>query len=398
MLVKGHGLDAQVVSHPKCAAIVQIKAAWGADPRLGATPLAFLLAHQGPWALLRLSINRRKSTKIDLFFVTSASNVAQHPQLMRMTLVSLILVLLAITQCAGLDQPSGTTNSLHLYNECVRQLNAPRVALLFLVREELLHRELWRQWLLSASGIAPMAALVQSASRQPGDMEHAADHIISACLNATAANTFAVRRQYLFSVHLHVGPEVPFDPDAQLGGELLHEDERIPTNWAGTNLVDATRRLLQRALQVQRGSVRHRHVHHHPHRIRSTAFSCCSANTPSPSTPPWWSTSSSSTATPAQSTHALGQTAKHPTWKGAGQHAYNDPWLSVSTLHPCRFDERFSGLFDRSLWRKSCQFVGLLRSHAEVVASETTLWKVYEEACPGSTPCFADEVRIECSA
>lgn len=217
--------------------------------------------------------------------------------------VHLLLALLVTWQCGAEDhQDHQHVSSLHLYNECVHQLHAPRVALLFLVRYDLWHRELWRQWLLSASGIAPMAALVQSAHRQSGNMEHAADHIILACINATAANTFATRRQYLFSVHQHISPEVPFDPDAQLGGELLPDNQRIATHWAGTNLVDATRRLLQHALQVAFCCVCLWRALFHPPCLRtpSITFSCCSARQASLSIHHWSSTSSSCTVTPVR--------------------------------------------------------------------------------------------------
>lgn len=162
----------------------------------------------------------------------------------RLLLYILVVLLVTNKQCVGSDQQA-THPAVQSYNECVRLLNAPRVALLFLIRDDLFHRELWRQWLSSATGFAPMASLVW----QSNSTEQAADTIIATCLNATAANTFPARRQYLFSVHTHLSPGVPLDYDAQLGGELLPEEERVPTNWGGTNLVEATRRLLQHALK-----------------------------------------------------------------------------------------------------------------------------------------------------
>ncbi len=56
----------------------------------------------------------------------------------------------------------------------------------------------------------------------------------------------AAKRQFLFTVYLHTRP----DYDEVLGAEALPPQHRIPTAWGGTSLVNATRILLQRALEV----------------------------------------------------------------------------------------------------------------------------------------------------
>lgn len=149
-----------------------------------------------------------------------------------------------------LSFPQEQSMQMQAYTECTRQINAPRVALLFLVVKDMVHRELWRQWLQSAAGILPTGALLHAAQARRSGTEHALGHLLHICSNATASNTLVTHRQFLFSVVMHAPPRHDIDRSTLLGDELLPDEQRVDTNWGGTDLVDATRRMLQHALEV----------------------------------------------------------------------------------------------------------------------------------------------------
>ncbi len=162
------------------------------------------------------------------------------------------------TRCALTAKSNDQPSDLQAYQDCTQLVKAPRVALLFLVKQDLIHRELWRQWLQSVAGVMPIGALLQASN---GGDEKQLQRLVSTCNNATAMNSMVTHRQFLFSLVMHIPPRHDVDPTKLLGNELLAD--RIDTNWGGTDLVDATRRMLQFALEVC--IVGHTHITHITH-------------------------------------------------------------------------------------------------------------------------------------
>ena len=115
---------------------------------------------------------------------------------------------------------------------------ARQVALLFLTAGTLPHAPAWEAWLDRAAGVVP-ADCAAAAACAGARAAAAARSALSTC-DASAPS--------LFSVHVHVplGVDLEVPPASRFAAAVV--SDRVATEWGGFTLADATRRLLAAAL------------------------------------------------------------------------------------------------------------------------------------------------------
>ncbi len=138
------------------------------------------------------------------------------------------------------------------YRECVEALGIPRVALMFLSKHDLPHRELWKRWLLSAEKQVPLAQLTHALHKASSDMNAARARLkgaLDVCTKVPIDSARPMYRQFLFSFYLHNHPEEELPAD-----RLFSLDEQVPdrvsTGWGQNSLVEAAKILMHNALKV----------------------------------------------------------------------------------------------------------------------------------------------------
>ncbi|KDD75019.1 beta-1,6-N-acetylglucosaminyltransferase enzyme, partial [Helicosporidium sp. ATCC 50920] len=154
-----------------------------------------------------------------------------------------------------------------------------------------------------------------------------------------------IARQDLFSVHVHTTPSFAFPPSSIFSGYEV--DRRVYAHWGQFSIAEAERRLMHAALRDPRVQ-----------RVVLLSESCA----------------------PVVPAHAL--------------HAQL-LWEARSRVHTCvppdgvprwRPYYRVNGVLEPRAWRKSSQWVSLSREHAEMVAGDSAMWRVFEKQCYSLVP------------
>jgi hypothetical protein len=120
----------------------------------------------------------------------------------------------------------------------------PKIALLFLTQGPLPHEDTWAAWFNAAGALIPRAAALSVCREGPQGREALQD----LCGLLEDPRTPRLQRQALFSVYVHAPPQFK-----GYNGTSLWANARIAaqvsTKWADHSLVTATRELLSAALQ-----------------------------------------------------------------------------------------------------------------------------------------------------
>ncbi|KAL4426019.1 hypothetical protein ABPG75_010035 [Micractinium tetrahymenae] len=272
-------------------------------------------------------------------------------------------------------------------DSCAQALGISKVALMFLVKGPMHHEQAWRHWFASAGGLLPVNA-TQAAVCGPGSREQRHQDILQAChlhqpstaaaagaaaaaaatgstaaglgaLGAPAAAGDLIGQQHLFSVYIHAPPDFKGYPGGSLFAKRLIP-RRIPTGWGDISLVEATRNLLWEAFRD-----------------------------------------------PLNQRFILLSESDIPLYDPLTLHQQllaEDKSRVNACLHNNRFERRWSNIMktehmNASHWRKSTQWIGLTRAHAELVLRDEEVYRSFESGCwsnwephkPAWRDCFPDE-------
>ncbi|KAL4426018.1 hypothetical protein ABPG75_010034 [Micractinium tetrahymenae] len=276
-------------------------------------------------------------------------------------------------------------------DSCAQTLGISKVALMFLVRGAIHHEQAWRHWFASAGGLLPINA-TQAAMcgadakeqqqrhkdtlhacnlQQPATAAAAAGAALAAAAGGAAtaalgalgaaaqAAANSIEQQRLFSVYVHAPPEFEgYPPGSLFAGRLI--PRRIPTGWGDISLVEATRNLLWEAFRD-------------PLNQRFILLSESDIPLYDPLT-------------------------LHQQLLAEGKSRVNACW------HKGRSEWRWSNFMktenmNASHWRKSTQWIGLTRPHAEAVLQDEEIYRSFEAGCWSNwvpsqkkwRDCFPDE-------
>lgn len=157
-------------------------------------------------------------------------------------------------------------------DSCAQELGVPKVALMFLLKGPLYHKDIWSAWLKAASGMVPKENLRSkmceskissddelervSASRGgrrllSSKSEGASYHMQTIspvpvnCTNAPLARTV----QHLFNVYIHLSKDLSLDVLDPAWIQYTENVKRVVTHWGSHSLISATRSLLWTAFR-----------------------------------------------------------------------------------------------------------------------------------------------------
>ncbi|KAL3131147.1 hypothetical protein ABBQ38_000452 [Trebouxia sp. C0009 RCD-2024] len=253
--------------------------------------------------------------------------------------------------------PMGTAAS------CATALAMPKVALLFLARDALPHQELWKAWLGSAAALVNTQCLRGLPCQNFGS--HSWQHLQELCGSSNQSSSRSVlEQQHMFSVYVHNWPNsTAFDPDSVFHNQEV--SQRVETQWGHHSLAEASRRLLQAALQD-------------PLNQRFVLVSEDSI----PLYPP---------ATIYQQLMLEDKSrinaCKLMFWRRQMNRYQKHPGFREEGITP-------------DMWRKHWQWFALVRKHAQVVADDKTVINVFAKHCytfqegNKERECFSDEHYI----
>eukprot|EP00884_Botryococcus_braunii_P021938 jgi/Botrbrau1/8428/Bobra.0237s0047.1 len=232
---------------------------------------------------------------------------------------------------------------------CGEVLKIPRVAVLFLTRGELFHEPTWWLWFRHAASLIPTSALMRDAaacqaSGGHGEGCHPDPEKVKLAkkLCSKSGGEGAIQNQFLFSVYIHSLPDFGEFPVHS----IFHQREiqkRIHAQWGTHELAEAMRNLMQEALED-------------PLTERLILLS--------------------ESGIPLYPPHVIYQQLM-------GE--------KLSRINACpsdknekdsrdRFTDKMGEEVDKA-WRKSSQWIGLTRRHAEFVVKDTKIYPIFEEHC-----------------
>ncbi|KAL4439980.1 hypothetical protein ABPG75_002981 [Micractinium tetrahymenae] len=237
---------------------------------------------------------------------------------------------------------------------CGEALYVKKVALMFLTTRRLAHEKLWRLWMWDAAGMLPLQALplAQDAICGPSASAEAAwQRVLVACAGAAAALEKAAKGsaatllppQLLFNIYVHAPPNyqgLEFQPLFQ--GKVL--GNRLATQWGSAAIMDAERALLEAALRD-------------PANERFVLLS--------------------DTDIPLYDPLTFYQQLMHESKSRV--RACRDGHMSIDRWK----DAMATPQLKKQHWRKSNQFFGLTRKHAELVAADSKIFRAFKERCGG---------------
>ncbi|KAL4425157.1 hypothetical protein ABPG77_008262 [Micractinium sp. CCAP 211/92] len=254
-------------------------------------------------------------------------------------------------------------------DSCAQALGIRKVALMFLVKGPMQHEQAWRRWFASAGGVLPINATLldrpvpasaAAAAAGSAAVAHGVPQATAAAVGfASAVWPDLIGRQHLFAVYIHAPPSFKgYPPGSLFAGRLI--PRRIPTGWGDISLVEATRNLLWEAFRD-------------PMNERFVLLSESDIPLYDPLT-------------------------LHQQLLAERKSRVN------ACLHNNRFERRWSDIMktehmNASHWRKSTQWFGLTRPHAEAVLRDEEVYRSFEAGCwsnwepgkPAWRDCFPDE-------
>ena len=129
---------------------------------------------------------------------------------------------------------------------CNQVLQSPRVALMFLTRGDLFHKDTWRLWFESAIGTLPRSALRAGTCGPDWGLDRLQTVAKDGNVPANITTEMLIDAQYLFSVYVHAPPGVEASDVAPLFRRHMIQ-RRVVASWGTHKLVEAARNLLLEA-------------------------------------------------------------------------------------------------------------------------------------------------------
>lgn len=222
---------------------------------------------------------------------------------------------------------------------CNAALNIPRVALLFLTRNDVFHESMWADWFRGASGLIPITAL-----------QHLGDKAVDAAVRrhcTISATAPLLEQQFLFNVYTHPSPSFEGYPKSS----IFHQHavpNRLETTWTSYNMTDAVRIMIRHAL-----------------RDPSAQYFAVLSDTGVPLYPPTVVYIQLMAETRSRINACADRVG---TGRGPAQWEWQEPLNEVKGLN-------------RGSWRKSMQSVGLKRPHAEIVVRDESVIRSFRRHC-----------------
>ena len=243
-------------------------------------------------------------------------------------------------------------------DSCAQALQVNKVALMFLTTGDLYHEETWKLWFKSAADVIPSQSMATAVCHTEGVSARLAQ--AAAACEGTGNSTNAILNQHLFSVYIHAPPSFKgYVKDSLWNGHLIQN--RVKTSWGAHTLVEATRHLMWEAFRD-------------PLNTRFLLLSESDIPLYDPLT--MWQ------QLQAESRSRL-DTCKHEK---------TSPWRWDPRMETSRM--RFHH------WRKSPQWIAMLRHHVELVLQEEEVYRKFERHCWSAwdekhsrwhRDCFSDE-------
>ncbi|KAK9787631.1 hypothetical protein WJX73_008336 [Symbiochloris irregularis] len=253
-------------------------------------------------------------------------------------------------------------------DECGPAVGMPKVALLYLTRGPMAHEQLWSTWFEQAAGLVRAdclgAALCEGASQpraagRPGVLEA----VGSACRGKETTGPDVVSRQSLFSVYVHANPDFEgYKPKSPFYGRIIPDELRIQTGWGEHSTTEVVRRMLRLALRDPLNQ-----------RFLLVSETCI------PLYPP----------TVLYASLMADNVSRINACKLPGWHRQAERWSNRMA----------QGNLTKAHWRKHWQWFEIMRPHAQIVADDEFVAKIYEEHCRNAWDgdqrrhrmCFSDE-------
>ncbi|KAL4424305.1 hypothetical protein ABPG75_001606 [Micractinium tetrahymenae] len=232
---------------------------------------------------------------------------------------------------------------------CSEALGIPRVALLFLTKSALPHEQTWRLWLEGAVGMLPHQRLPLAQQAACGSDPEAWQRLVCACSPLRKQpSVHGLPGQHLFSLYVHPPPWPDFQGFSRqsvFSGRAV--PSRVRTKWGDISLVDAERLLLAAALKD-------------PLNERFVLISESDVPLYDPLT-----LYQQLLHDPRSRVKACGQYSRPPQrlWK----------------------KEMETALLKQHHMRKSSQFFGLTRRHAELVVADKDVYTSFKQHCSSYT-------------
>eukprot|EP00884_Botryococcus_braunii_P001790 jgi/Botrbrau1/11611/Bobra.0209s0002.1 len=229
---------------------------------------------------------------------------------------------------------------------CSSSIASPKVAMLFLSKGELPHARTWEAWLGEAAGLLPADCVISAACGV--DRRHSVDlymHLLETC--SVGDDVFS--RQHLFSIYMHVPKDVPLShlpKSADWASRVI--EERIVTDWGGFSLVEAAQALFRQALKD-------------PLNQRFILIS--------ESDLPLYPPDVVYTQLMYSGLSRINACLSRPDW-GLDDYRWTDQITDDS-----------GGRIQKSDWRKSHQWSGLIRKHARAAIDDREFAKVLSKNC-----------------
>lgn len=228
--------------------------------------------------------------------------------------------------------------------EAQAKLKIPKVALLFLTRGDMPHEAAWAAWLSAARGLVPLDVLPPGVCSLNKTLQQPKGPVRDRKETRRLRRSIFVE-QALFSIYLHPSPEFNgYSKNSVFYGRSIRL--RVKVTWGTHSEVEAMRLLLRAAL----ANPLNQHF----------VYLC---ETTIPLYPP---------------TVIYSQLIKEGKSRiSACPHA--DPENPAHSIN--RWSERMLPLVPRGMWRKSGQWVTLLRKHADIVSEDNAVASEFEEHC-----------------
>lgn len=262
---------------------------------------------------------------------------------------------------SSLWRPSGAAPRVIPDNAtCSEILGVDKVALMFLTRGPMHHERTWRVWLEAAAGLLPRQAVLTAQEAACGDQTWA--QMMAACAPSALSRhqvlgpSETAPVQHLFNIYVHALPNFTgYEPGSVFEGKLLAD--RVDTVWGTISLVTAERMLLEEALK-------------------------------DPSNKQFLLISDSDI--PLYDPLTFYQQLMH-------EDKSRTKACKTGPLSEYRWN-RFMGIYGvhHQLWRKSSQWFGLMRKHAEAVMQDKNVYNAFRRFCIAwnnrtKVECYSDE-------
>ncbi|KAI7839849.1 hypothetical protein COHA_006412 [Chlorella ohadii] len=261
-----------------------------------------------------------------------------------------------------------THPSIAAHCSALQLLGIKKVALMFLTTRRLAHEKLWRLWLWDAANLLPLQALPALQAGLCGGDATAADafwqrlrrdcSVVPPVVDAAGLGPTELPPQHLFTVYAHAPPDYQgLDYQPMFAGRVI--PSRLKTWWGDISILDAEKALLREALKD-------------PLNERFALIS--------------------DSDVPLYDPLTFYQQLMHEPLSRV--RACASGWMNRDRWR----DEMSTETMNGSHWRKSNQFFGLTRRHAEIVLNDVEAERSFREHCGGWyahlnqwKECIADE-------